>query len=139
MQVFFLMASGKLNRDKPTENVRMAPTKKAKRKSPAVKSPTAKSVRIRIDVQDGTPSYYVNHFEVGHSQFEFALNAVRTPTILSQAVKNEAAMTGELVLEPELQLLFSPRTAKALIGVLQGQVAAYEANFGPANEKVVSK
>jgi hypothetical protein len=100
---------------------------KAAFKSALKKSP---EIRIRIDIPDGLSSYYVNHLELGYSLYEFALNAAKAPTILSKEARAEAEATLELVVEPELQLVFPPRTAKALVGVLERQIAAYEARFG---------
>jgi hypothetical protein len=108
--------------------------KRLPRAKPAPKRPAPKSILIRVEPDEDTPTYYVNHLEVGHSLHEFALNATRAPTVLSKNRRADAQESGELVVSPELQLIFSPLCAKALAGVLETQIAAYEKRFGQINK-----
>ena len=94
------------------------------------KSPRTVSVNIGLDVTDDTPIFYANHFEVGHSNNEFMLNIARFPPKPSSEQMKRAAETGALIIEPEMQVLFPPRIALALLEALKVQIASYEKNIG---------
>lgn len=70
---------------------RKAPTRK-----PAAKalSPEPKTGRIKLDISDEIPSYYVNHIEVGHSVYDFALTAARAPAVLTDEQREAFSKIG---------------------------------------------
>jgi hypothetical protein len=95
-------------------------------------APPAQSVRLRVAVEatESTPAYYANYLEVAISANEFALSAVRVPTKPNQAV----IQSGELRLEPAVQLLIPPTVVPGLIRALTTQRNNYESQFGPIKD-----
>ena len=94
-------------------------------------SPEEVTVKVVFDMTDETPVSYVNYAEVGHSQYEFTITVVRVPTKLSPEAMASAKKTGEVRLEPQLQLLLPPRVIPGLIDALKKQLDSYEKSFGP--------
>jgi hypothetical protein len=65
-------------------------------------------VKIVVDPTDDTPSYYSNYAETAIAQHDLALNFVRVPTKISAARTEELKRSGELKLEPAVQVFFAP-------------------------------
>jgi hypothetical protein len=107
------------------------PAPKAKAKAGAKSPPLgAVSLNISIDVTEDTPTYYANHLEVGHSHFEFMLNVSRLPPKPSAEQMRRVEEQGALIVNPEMQILFSPKLAVAFMEALRLQIASYETNVG---------
>lgn len=89
-------------------------------------------VAAQIVVGDGVdiPSYYSNFIEVGHSQHEFVLNFVRTPSALSPSRMEAVREAGKIVVEPMLQVTIPPTLVPGLLKALQLQKDKYNSAFG---------
>jgi hypothetical protein len=87
-------------------------------------------LRVVLESTDDTPAYYVNYAEVSHSQNEIGISVVRIPTKISQKTLAEAQKTGEIKLEPVLNLIFPPTVIPGLIKALELQKTAYEQAMG---------
>ena len=111
----------------------MAGTRKPKLAQRA--APSAFEIRVQFDPAVDSPITYANHIEVGHTQHEFALLAGRVPAKLSLGVKEQAQTTGELILEPEVQLVLPPSLIPSLIHALQTQLQAWQERFGQPESK----
>jgi hypothetical protein len=94
------------------------------------KSGAPVNLKVAVDVTEDTPIYYANYFEVGHSNFEFMLNVARFPPKPSMEQMRVVTESGALVVTPEMQVLFAPKVALALLDALKQQIASYEENIG---------
>jgi hypothetical protein len=104
-----------------------AATKKA---APASKKAEI-AVRIVVEATQDTPAYYVNHAEVVLGMHELAIWFARLPTKPSREETEEARRSGEIVVDPEFQILFPPTMLPGLISALEQTKENYEAMFGP--------
>jgi hypothetical protein len=82
------------------------------------------SAQIRIEVRPDTPSYYVNFIGVSHSAYDFTLSAIKIPSPLTPG-QAEAAKSGEIPLEPVVQLVVPPLLIDGLIKALIDQKDKY--------------
>lgn len=101
-------------------------------------TPKAKPIRIVTESSSGD-AIYANFIEIGHTEHEFLLIAARLPTKPSAAILAQAAERGELVLEPEVQIMFPARIIGSLISALQVQRDEYERRFGKIVRQVDGK
>ncbi len=109
---------------------------RAKRKKVARAEPKAElSVRIVVEADRDTPTYYVNHAEVAVGLHELAIWFARLPTKPSRDETEEAQRTGEIVVEPEFQILFPPTLLPGLIEALETTQKTFETLFGPIRKK----
>lgn len=92
-------------------------------------APKGTPVRVRIESREGD-AIYANYMEVGHSQYEFMIMSARIPTKLGTDAVQQAKERGEVVIEPEVTIIFPPRIISGLIKALEVQRDAYEATFG---------
>jgi hypothetical protein len=100
----------------------MATSKKPK-KATAIAQSIA--VRVEADLTYDVQPHYVNVVEVGFSQYEFYITALRTPSKLSPE-QIERARAGEAIqVEPSAQLIVSPDLVPQMIETLQKQLALY--------------
>lgn len=121
---------------------KVAPAKAASKAARAVSAggakPAAKEsqpLRISIEAPPGTPSYYLNIFEVGHSRHDIQVRGAR---MSSRPTKEEAEMyanSGQIELEAEMVFYISPTLVPGLVKALQNQFAKYEERFGPIAKK----
>jgi hypothetical protein len=95
---------------------------KRKPQKPKVQEATA---RVRIEVKSDTPSYYVNFIGVSHTAYDFTLSAIKIPSPLTPE-QTEASKSGEIPIEPLLQLVIPPLLVDGLIIALTDQKARYE-------------
>ena len=118
----------------PTKAAKKATSKKVAAKE-SKSGPVTMNVKISVEVSEGTPVYYANYLEIAHSSIEFALNVVRIPTKPTRS-QMELVQSGEpLTVEPEMQILFSPKLAIGLVKALQLQITAYEAANSPIDKE----
>lgn len=91
-------------------------------------------VRIVVDVTPDTPTYYANHIEIAYNRHEIAVWVARLPTKASRDDMALAEEIGELVVEPEMQILLPPTLIDGLISALETTKENYEKVFGPIRE-----
>ncbi len=113
----------------------MATKKAAKKKSRKSAKPAVLGTKVVIEPSEDTPSYYVNYAEVIHSRHEFGLYVAQLPTKLSTEDLEAARASGELHVEPALQLVVPPTLILGLIGALETQKNLYEKDFGKIQEE----
>lgn len=89
------------------------------------------SLRIVVEATQETPAYYVNHAEIAMSPHECAIWFARLPTKPSRQEMEDARTIGEIVVEPEFQVLIPPTLIFGLIKALETTRDNYEATFGP--------
>ena len=89
-------------------------------------------VGVRVESHDAD-AMYSNYMEVSHSKYEFMLSVARVPTKLNASASAFAKEHGELVLEPQVQILFPPQLIAGLIKALEVQRDEYETHFGKIN------
>lgn len=90
----------------------------------------AQLLRVAYEPTLDTPTYYSNHFEVGHTRHEFIMLAGRVQGKLTEAMRRELEESGQLSLEPELQILLAPTLMPGLIRALTDQLRKWEEKFG---------
>jgi hypothetical protein len=101
--------------------------RKLKRPSP----PASRGVAsIVMDTQDDMIGHYVNHIEVAHTKHEFTLTCGKLPAKLSPVRLQMAKESGEVHLEPMLQLVIPPTIMPGLISALTSQLEKYEQKNG---------
>lgn len=108
----------------------MATKKATKKRSGKSAKPEVLGVKIVLEASEDTPSYYVNYVEIIHSQHEFGLYAAQMPTKLSTDSLEAARKSGEIHVEPTLQLVVPPTLIPGLIRALETQKQSYEKEFG---------
>lgn len=91
----------------------------AKNEKSSSGAPAAKQLTIVSEVSTDTPTYYVNHAEIGVSDHEYSIWFSRLPTKLGRSDTAIAMETGEIVIEPEFQILFPLTMIDGLISALQ--------------------
>jgi hypothetical protein len=96
--------------------------------------PKTISLKVAIEPSDGLQYHYVNYAEVSHSANEFGLAFVHVPAKLPTSKLNAARETGNLVLEPLVQLVIPAAIVPGLISALTSQRASYEEKFGKIHE-----
>ena len=118
----------------------MAPigrTRKRGSKKPAKRAGSAKAVSVRLIVEpnENTPTYYMNYAELSVSPHEFSFLAVRAPTRPSQT----DVASGEMRVEPLVQLLFAPTFLPALLRALNTVKDSYEKQHGTIRDGTKGK
>ena len=108
------------------------PSKSAKSRSGKTNGsePQSLSARIVLDPSEDVPRYYVNFIEVASSQQEFSMYGVQVPTKMSLDAIERAKKTGELHLDPEVQIVFPVTIIQGLIDALANQRDFYCKQFG---------
>lgn len=101
------------------------------KKAAPVAEKTELAVRIVVEASQDTPTYYVNHAEIALGQHELALWFARLPTKPSRAETEEVRRSGEIVVDPEFQILIPPTLLPGLIEALGTTLSTYETLFGP--------
>ena len=103
----------------------------AKSKAPKGDQAVEIALRVVVEATIDTPTYYANHAEIAVNQHELALWFARLPTKPSRLELEEARETGELVVDPEFQILVPPTLLDGLIEALVASKEKYESLFGP--------
>lgn len=85
-------------------------------------------MRLTLDPQEDTPTYYANFVEVSHGPYDFGIAAARIPTKMS-AEKLKVATEGALAWKPNVQLVLPAAIIPGLIKALQDQYARYESEL----------
>lgn len=106
--------------------------KKAASAATAAATPESVALRIVVEASQDTPTYYVNHIELSMGQHECAMWFARLPTKPSRAELAEATAAGEIVVDPEFQVIIPPTLIEGLISALQ-TVQAQRAELFPSN------
>ena len=88
-------------------------------------------LRIVVEANQDTPTYYVNHAEIALGAHELAIWFARLPTKPNRDETEAMRASGEIVVEPEFQILMPPTLLPGLIVALQTTKDNYEALFGP--------
>ena len=98
------------------------------------KIPEAKAVvaKVVLHPSEDTPQYYINYAEIATSQNEFSIYGIRVPTKLSTDEVEAIKKSGELHLEPEVQIIIPVTLIQGLIDALIQQRDLYAAQFGTA-------
>lgn len=104
--------------------------KAARKKSESPAKPEL-VLRIVVEATQDTPTYYVNHAEIALGAHELAIWFARLPTKPSRDETEAARASGEIVVEPEFQILVPPTLLPGLIVALQQTQDNYETIFGP--------
>lgn len=107
----------------------------AKPKTSKAAAAPEKAFKIVVEATADTPTYYINHVEIAVNQHELAMWFARLPTKPSRFELDEALATGELVVDPEFQILIAPTLLEGLISALQSTKETYEGIFGPIRRK----
>jgi hypothetical protein len=97
--------------------------------------PSKPKTRVTFEASDSTHTCYCNLVEVGALQHEFTILAGRVPTKPTRAIMSTISEGGEIVLEPEVQLLVAPTMIPGVIKALQAQLEKYEKRYGPVRTK----
>jgi hypothetical protein len=100
----------------------------------AGKSAAPSMARINVVIDPGTPNFYINHADVGHSPYEFWITLSRLPAKLAPDQIESLKGGGPLNLEAMAQLLIPVSLMPSLISALEKQREVYEAKFGPIKE-----
>jgi hypothetical protein len=106
---------------------RSTAAKKATTKLPAAK-PALKHVRVAFDPLPGTQVVYANHIEIGHTRHDFTLIVGRVPAKFSAEQQDHLNAGGEMLLEPELQLVIPSSLMEGLVSALTVQLTAWQAS-----------
>lgn len=88
------------------------------------------AVRIAPQVTENTPFYYCNYVSVMHSRYEFTLNLLRVPALLTREQEVIAKRQKPLPIEAALQVVVPPQLIPGLINALSEQKRRYETHFG---------
>lgn len=91
-------------------------------------------VRLVVDASRETPTYYANHVEIAINKHEIALWVARIPTKPGRDEMALAEMTGEIVIDAEMQILLPPTLIDGLISALETTKTNFETAFGPIRE-----
>lgn len=97
-------------------------------------SAAALEVKIVVDTSSETPTYYVNHAEVSHTQHDFTMAVLQLPSKLSPVARQIGLETGEVHLNTILQLTFPPTLLPGLVKALNVQRKKYEDKFDKIRE-----
>lgn len=97
---------------------------------PTIPAPVAVTVRIAVDVPEGTPAFYSNYLEVSQTKWDFSLIIARIPVKHSAAKINDMQATGLLPLRADATINFPPTLMAGLIRALTVQKEAYEKATG---------
>lgn len=88
------------------------------------------ALKIVVEASQDTPTYYVNHAEIAAGQHEIAIWFARLPTKPSRLEMEEAKVTGEIIVDPEFQILVPPTLIPGLISALEQTKERHEAMYG---------
>jgi hypothetical protein len=92
--------------------------------------PPPRQARISIDVPEGTPGYYSNYIEIGHTKWDFSLIASRLPAKPSSAKIVEMQASGILNIPADVTISFPPHLMPGLIRALTTQKETFEKTTG---------
>ena len=109
--------------------------KKTAANTKGTKAGTAVTVTAVMGASADLPFYYVNHIEISHSHYEFALTAGRAPAKLTEHNLREINEFHRLTIEPVIQLLIPPTVIPALIRALTIQQESYETTHGKLDKR----
>jgi hypothetical protein len=87
-------------------------------------------VRVVVEPGEGTPVFYINYAEVGHTANDFALLGARVPAKPTRDQIEQAKSSGVLPVEADVLLVIPPTVIPGLIRALSGQQAKYEEEVG---------
>lgn len=87
-------------------------------------------MKIRLDISADTPTYYVNHVEIGYGSHDFSFAVARLPSVFSPSQLATMKSTGEITVTPELVLVLPPTLIPRLITALSLQQQKFESSFG---------
>jgi hypothetical protein len=90
--------------------------------------------KVVMKVTKDLPTYYIDHVEVGSGIHDFSLIVAKLPGRFTAEELSAAATTGELEVEPLLQLYLPPTLIPALIKALNTQKDAFEEMQGPIRD-----
>ncbi|MCW5750861.1 MAG: hypothetical protein KIT81_06920 [Alphaproteobacteria bacterium] len=115
------------------------PSRKPKVETKTPKDGEQLRLKVVIDYSSDMPSYYANFAEISRTEHEFAVTFAKTPPKPSVAQLTEAKASGELVVEPIVQILFPPTMMEGLITALRTQFEKFQEGkqrdeAGSANE-----
>jgi hypothetical protein len=96
------------------------------------------TARVIFDVSEDIATYYVNHAEVAQSKHEFAIFWGRAPTKVSTQQLTLVKQTGEIHIEPLVQIIVPPTLVQGLIDALGKQKQRYEQAHGKVHDDPVS-
>jgi len=82
-------------------------------------------VRIVLEPQEHTPTYYANHAEVSRGAHDFGVSFAHLPTKFSKEKLETVTDEGELKYSPNVQLVLPPTVIPGLIRALQTQLDLY--------------
>lgn len=121
---------------KPKTSTKRRTTKKPPMKTKKTAG-TAQLVpaKVVVRVNEDTPDYYINYAEVASSLNEFSLYGARVPTKLSAFELEELQKSGQIAVEPLVQLTMPITIINGLINALKTQMALYEDQFGKFTAK----
>ena len=103
--------------------------KKANRKSVKKNLPERVQVKVAVDATEGE-SLYVNHAEIMHGRHEIIVIWAQVLSKISQAQLEVVQSTGELRVQPSVQLIFPPTLLPPLIRALIAEKENYEKEHG---------
>lgn len=96
----------------------------------AAEEPAPRQARINIDVAEGTPAFYANYIEIGHTKWDFTLIASRVPAKPSTAKIVEMQSNGIFTIPADATINFPPNLMPGLIRALTIQKEAFEKATG---------
>ena len=96
----------------------------------ALQVPARIAVRVVLEVQEGTPSFYSNYMEVSQTKWDFSLIFATLPPKPSAAKIAEMQATGILACPAEVTINFPTTLMAGLIRALITQKEAYEKENG---------
>ena len=82
-----------------------------------------------------TPYYYANCAAVGHTEYDFILSVLRTPSQLTAEQTTLTKQEKPIPIEPLLQISLPPRLIGGLIRAFTEQRRRYEKEFGPIRQE----
>jgi hypothetical protein len=104
--------------------------KKKTKTAAVVEKPKFTTAKAVLYPSDDAPTYYINFAEVSRSQHEFMLTCAKGPSKLTPAQAAAAGESGEIRLEPVVQLIIPPTLINGLIAALEAQRTKYERDHG---------
>jgi hypothetical protein len=97
-------------------------------------TPQIASVRVIIKDDEDVPTYYINYAEVSMGMHDCSLTAAKIPNRIPPSSQSAIIESGELRVEPLLQLVFPPTVIPGLIKALTLQKEIYEKFNGEIRE-----
>lgn len=108
-----------------------------RRSRPPAKAAAREPGKLKVSIEPSLdmPAYYVNHFEVSYRPHDITILAARLPGKLSDSDRLTAVSSGQLKLEPDVQIVIAPSLLDELIRVLELQRDKWNAAFGKAKKE----